>query len=514
MNDLTPRLPRSRPLIWPDAILDIQETLLEMDTPPVYIVGGAVRDAFLHRPVKDLDLATSGDAIRLAKQLANRLHGNIFVMDRERDVARVFLDTPEGKLVIDVAGFRGADLQADLTGRDFTLNAMAVDFRGDMHRLIDPLNGEQDTENKLLRRCAPDAIATDPIRALRAVRQSVQLTLTIEPETLKDIRAASHRLMETSPERVRDEFMHLLTLDRVAPALRVADTVGLLQYVVPEMMPLHGLAQPAPHVYDAWQHTLMTIEKLAAILAAMSYRRTDSTAAAFDLGMLVIQCDRYRRPLNQHLEEKWANERPHRALMMLAALLHNTGKGATQPPEFTGYATKSVKLAGARADALRLSTPEKKRLLTMIGRYRAILDKTEWPPLEQHRFWYQTGEAGPDICLLALADYLATFGNELSQHDWLTLVDRVRALLAARYDFYAQIVRPVPLVNGSDLMEKLDIPAGPLIGKLLDMIREAQVTGEVATIHEAVALARRHIKGEGHGVPCSVNRTIHLKPPA
>jgi poly(A) polymerase len=487
MADLTPHAPRNRPLFWSDTVMNLQEALLELELPPLYISGGAVRDAYLHRPIKDVDLTTPiGNGIKVARQIANLLNGDVFVMDQERDVARVFAQTPDGKLTLDVAGFRGADLLADLQGRDFTINAIAVDLLGDLNQLIDPLNGEQDADQKLIRRCTPDSIATDPIRGLRAVRQSVQLTMHIEAETLKDIRTHAHRLMETSPERVRDEVFNLLNLDRVGAALRVADTVGLLAHIFPELAPLHGLPQPPPHVFEVWQHTLMTIEKLAQILLAISYRRTDATAAVFDMGMMAMQFDRYRRSWNAIIDATYANDRPHRAVLIMAALLHNAGKGVSP-----NYNEQSVKMADERAEALRLSNPEKKRLLTAIQQYRRVLDTPEFTPLEQHRFWHQLGEAGHDVILLALADYLGTVGNEIVQDDWLALVGRARTLLSAYHDLHEAIVKPPTLLNGNDLMTRLNLPASPIIGKLLDRIREAQVTGEVTTMDDALALARQ-----------------------
>lgn len=488
--DLTPHLPAKRPLWWPDAVMNLQETLLNMETPSVYIVGGAVRDAYLHRPIKDIDLAVPTDAIKFARQLTNQLNGDIFVMDKDRDVARVFLDTPEGRLTIDVARFRGDDLLADLLGRDFTINALAVDLQGYLDQFIDPLNGESDIEKGILRRCTPTSISDDPIRALRAIRQSVQLGLRIEQETLKDIRAESSRLMQTSPERVRDEFFNLLLLDKPAAALRIADTVGILGHIFPELVPLRGLAQPKPHIADVWQHTLLVIEKLQQIITAISPRRTDATAAVFDLGMLVIQIDRFRWQLNAHLDEKGANERVHRALLLLAALLHNTGKGILSP-DSTGYIAESMGLAETRADALRLSNPEKKRLVMAIAHYRRVLDTPEFTVLEKHRFWYTLGVSGVDACLLALADYLGTVYNEIAQDDWLKLVDRVRDLLLAWFEQQDTIVKPPALVNGNDLMAQFKLAAGPIIGTLLDAIREAQVVGEVQTVNDAYALAQR-----------------------
>lgn len=480
--DLTPRAPAQRPLLWPDMLLDLQDSLHDLDLPPLYIVGGAVRDALLHRPITDYDLAApQGQAIKTARRLADHWQGDLFVMDRERDVARVFIMRGGVRLHLDLAGFRGESLGDDLLGRDFTINAMAVDLRGNLSHLIDPLGGERDLLTKQLRRCSPASLSADAVRALRAVRQSVAYGLRMEAETLKDVRTAAPRLDQVSPERLRDEFVKLLAVEKPASALRVADALGLLAMIVPEVGPLHGLAQAAPHTLTAWEHTLLTIEKLAQILHVISYKRTDSSAAAFDVGMMVIQFDRYRKALNGHLAQEWPNERPHRPLLMLAALLHASGHASGE---------SAAALVEARAMALKYSTAEIRRLVMMVTTAPTLLEGHDWSPLAQHRFWHQHGVDGHDIILLALADYLGTVGAEIVQNDWLIRVDRARTLLAAWHDLHMLIVAPPPLVNGDDLIRASGRGRGAWVGQALRHIREGQVTGAITTRDEALALAR------------------------
>lgn len=486
MTDLTPVRPH-RPLIWPDFVLELRDLLLTIPQ-PVYIVGGAVRDALLHRPLHDIDLATPADAVRLARQIANHFKGDIFVLDAERDVGRVLLTTAEGRLTLDVACLRGTTLLDDLLDRDFTLNAMAVEAKGDLELLIDPLGGEQAIRDKLLRRCSPVALSTDPIRALRAVRQSVQLGLRIESGTLKDVRATAPELRHVSPERVRDEWVKLLSLPRPAAALRVTDSLGLLGAVLPEVMPLHDLPQPAPHVFDGWRHTQAVVEHLSSIMAVVSYARTDNTASSFGLGMMAIQLDRYRKQLLEHLQTEWPNERPHSALLMLAALLHDTGKTAVGGEG--EYEARSAAIANDCATRLRLSNGEVARLVVVLQNHRLPLDLEDTSPLSIYRFWKRLGEAGIDVCLLALADFLGTYGVNLGQKDWLIVVERIRVLLEAWYEKHDILVSPPSLVDGNVLMTTLALKPGPLIGDLLERIREAQVTGEVKAQEDALLLAR------------------------
>ncbi len=488
MSDLTPRIP-NKSLLWPDIVSGLQNLLRDVNV-PVYIVGGAVRDAYLHRPIKDIDIATPGDSVRLARQIADLLCGDVFVLDAVRGVARVLVHTPAGRLMLDVARCRGDSLLDDLLYRDFTVNAMAVNLPGDLALLIDPLGGEEDIEKKQIRRCSSQAIAADPIRALRAIRQSVQLGMRIESETLRDIRTHGAQIVETSAERVRDEFINLLTVAKPAAALSVADAIGLLELIVPEIKPLHGLEQPPPHIFDAWRHTLNVIESLHSILFAISPARTDNTAAAFSLGMMTIQLDRYRHQLISHIETSWADERPHHALIMLAALLHDTGKPVAG---FDKHETAGAGLVSNRAGALRLSNAEKHRLTAIIHHQAHPSLLAELTPLAIHRFWRQLGIAGVDVCLLALANYLGTVGRELDQDYWLRLVERIRFLLNAYYEQYDQLVAPPPLLDGRQLIQLLEIQPGPLVGELLNVIREGQATSKVQSVDDALLTARLYL---------------------
>jgi tRNA nucleotidyltransferase/poly(A) polymerase len=466
----------------------LHELLLEYPD-QIYIVGGAVRDAWLHHPIQDIDLATSGSGSRLARYITAHLKGDFFVLDDERDVGRALVETADGKMIIDVARFRGPDLSIDLEDRDFTINAMAVDLKGDLSLLVDPLDGERDLLDKRIRRCSATALSYDPIRALRAVRQSLQFGFRLEPTTLGDIRAVIPGLQNVSAERLRDELFKMLALPRPAAAIRVADALGLLGVIMPEIAPLHGLAQPTPHVHDVWQHTLLVIENLAHIFATLSYSRTDNTAASFGLGMFVIQLDRFRKKLLAHLNVDWPNERGHRALLVLAALLHNVGKAVAASHE-----SVNARLADERAVALRLSNLERVRLVAVVQSYRLPLSMDDFSPLAIHRFWRQVGEAGVDVCLLALADYLGIYGTRLEQDSWLMMVEKVRLLLEAYFEKHDQIIAPAAIIDGNQLMAALNIQSGPIIGRILDHIREAQVTGEVQTREDALRAARAYLE--------------------
>jgi tRNA nucleotidyltransferase/poly(A) polymerase len=497
--DLTPRTPQRLPF-WPDILLDLRDAL--PDSPePIYVVGGAVRDALMQRPIHDLDLAVPRDAMKLARWIADHFHGDVYVLDTERDVGRALVETPQGRMVFDVARLRGETLLDDLMDRDFTINAMAVDLKVNLEQVIDPLGGEADIVAKLLRRCAPNALANDPLRALRAVRQSVQFGLRIEPHTLADMRNCLPELNRISSERLRDELFKTLSLSRPATALRVLDALGLLPMLIPETVALHDLPQPPPHIHDAWTHTLAVVEHLAGIVATIRYTRTDNTAASFAYGMMAMQLDRYRAQLLSHLEQQWPDERTHVAVLMLAALLHDVGKpAAAADGRFIGHETIGANLAGTRAHALRLSGDETHRLKIIVANHMRLITMEDAPSRRAvSRFWRQLGAAGIDVCLLTLADHLGTYGSEIQQDDWLTLIERVRSLLEVYFERYAEMVEPPTLIDGGELIRMFNLKPGRLIGQLLDMIRDAQVDGAVQTADDAAQLVRRYLDEQATG---------------
>lgn len=486
MMDITPHSPKYRPLIWSDEVLALQERLRDfLPDVPLYLVGGAVRDAYLHRPINDLDLVTPQDAIRIARKLTNFFEGEIFVMDAERGVARVYVPFNDVRLTLDITQFRGVDLLEDLQGRDFTMNAMTVDLRGDLAELIDPLGGEVDLHDKRLRACNPLSLEQDPLRALRAARLSAQFGLRMDADTLAWVRAATPRLEEVSSERVRDEFFKLLGHPSAVSALKVAHRLGVLAYILPFTAQLADYAPQPPATEDGWAYTIHSLERLLSLLEGISYRRKDSTVTTFAMSMLVLQLDRFRGALNEHVAVHWANERSHHALLMLGALC-----------QFAHHSNEQsiTVLAQAVADTLKLSNPEKKRLMGMLGFYERMLFLDEKNILEVHRFWHQADVAGIDAAFLAAVHYLSTHGTFLDQHEWLMFVEKVVVVFTAYFQEYERVVAPPPLVNGNDLMNALQTNAGRMIGYLLDEIRERQVLGEITTVQQALDFARWYVE--------------------
>jgi tRNA nucleotidyltransferase/poly(A) polymerase len=279
----------------------------------VWLVGGAVRDLLLGRSSDDFDFVVRGDGLALGRRLANALGADYYDLDPSRSTGRLLLTTAEGhKSTFDFASLRGGDLDQDLARRDFTVNAMAIALRtpqgirldaSEPHPgLIDPLGGSQDLLAKRLKPCSATSIADDPIRAVRAVRLAVDLGFSLDAATTAQVRRARGELTAVSPERLRDEFFRLLESDESATGLRLLVRLGLFEGIVPELDPLRGLAQPPPHAFDAFDHSLATAGHLAHLTRLLSGRSGRPEARDLTEASALVQLGPFQDALAEYLE--------------------------------------------------------------------------------------------------------------------------------------------------------------------------------------------------------------------
>lgn len=481
---------------------------LSTEKRPIYLVGGAVRDSVLQRTAHDLDFTLPGPTRKLAKGMADAFHGGFYVLDDERDTTRVVLQSAAGeRLLLDFASIRGPDLESDLRSRDFTINTLAYDV-AHPDRLIDPLGGLADLRNHVIRACAPTSLQQDPARVLRAVRQALSLQFRIEPETLRLVREAAPLLKQISPERQRDELFRILAGRRVSQAVQILDQLGALEQVLPELPALKGVTQSAPHVADVWSHTLGVVSHLERLFEVLVGGYNEDAGADLIHGLAVLRLGRYREHLARHFERYEQVDRPVRALLFFAALYHDIAKPAARVEEpdgkvrFLGHPEDGAAVTARRARQLALSGDEASRAEKIVRQHMRVHFMASGPaavdgPARRsiYRYFRDTGEAGVDICLLSLADMRATYEMTLPQADWLAELDVCRSLLEAYWENSQEVVSPPRLVTGSDVMHTFSLKPGPLIGKILEGVREAQAAGEIQTREEALAFARRIIEG-------------------
>lgn len=466
----------------------------------VHMVGGAVRDAFLNRPVHDIDFIVEHNALEVARRVADELSGAFYPLDPIRNTGRVVLDQPEeNRLILDFAVYQGSSLEDDLRARDFTINAMALDMRLPQ-KLLDPLGGLMDLRHKRLRACSATTFTSDPVRILRGVRLASDFNLRILPETLAQMRQDVHQLPQVSPERSRDELFRILETPRPAASVRALDMLAALEYVLPELNALKNVEQPLPHILDAWHHTLDILQKLETVINLLGSEHDPEAAAGFHLGLMVLRLGRFRDHFFDHLNSALNPNRSHRTLLFLAALYHDSGKPMTKSVaedgriHFYEHEDVGAQLASTRARQLHLSNAEVDRLHTIVKHHMRPLwlAQTGNSPSDRaiYRFFRDTREAGVDICLLSLADTLATYGPTLPQDVWAHHLEVIRSLLEAWWEKPGESVAPPPLLTGHDLIEELDMQPGPKIGEILEAVREAQATAKVRTRSEALIYAK------------------------
>ncbi|MBI4571324.1 MAG: HD domain-containing protein [Chloroflexi bacterium] len=470
---------------------------------PGYLVGGSLRDLLLGRAPADLDLAVAGPSPgrtpAFARALADRLGGHFVLLDEERGTARIVLD--EGAVrIIDVARLRG-DIESDLAQRDFTIDAIAAPIdalvAGDTVELIDPASGLRDLRSRTVRLVAEQALVDDPLRLLRAVRIAAQLDFAIDRATAEALRRHAGRIGDVAAERIRDELARCLATPRAAQALRLLDSLGLLDLLLPEVTAGRGVEQPKEHHWDVLGHAFEAVAALDFLLAEeepsgrreRSFRRALWDALAVEPG------------LRAHLAVEVSEGRSRATLLKLAGLLHDVAKPQTRAPDatgrirFFGHAELGAETARAVLRRLRFSRREADLVALMVEEHLrpGQLGATDTEPPTRRalfRFYRDTGDAAESILLLSLADALAARGPRMDLDRWRGHAAYVAHVLTRRRE-EETIARPQRLLTGDEIMAALAIGPGPAVGRLLDALEEAQADGEVASHDEALAFARR-----------------------
>jgi poly(A) polymerase len=446
----------------------------------VFLVGGTVRELALGGRTPDLDLAVSRHTLDLAQDLARALGGTYVLLDEKERTARVVA----GEDILDLAEFRGPTLVEDLQGRDFTINAMALDLAallaGRPLELIDPCGGLGDLVAKQVRMVAADNLAYDPLRLLRAYRFAATHGFRVTPETEATIQTLAPNLSRVAGERVHYELFQLLPSPQAAMALRNMDRVGLLSQVFPEIADMKGVPQNGYHHLDVFEHSLETVAQLEEVLAAP---------------------ERFFEKLAAPIRHKAAIP-GQAAVLKVAALFHDVGKPQVQerrvnPDRYTFYYHErvGVEIFQRAAKRLRFSQAQTKAVthfITWHMRPFLLLPLFTRGELTVRALGRLVKAARGELAgcfALAMADSLAGQGPQKPPDS----DQRLGELAEAAWSFYQEHLAPAQLprlVTGDDLCA-LGLAPGPEFRRLLEAVEEAQWEGQVTTREEALALVRR-----------------------
>ncbi len=384
-----------------------------------FIVGGAVRDACLKRPVTDWDVATSARAHAIRALFQDI---NTFSLKHET------VTLVNAGVSYHVTPFRkgATSLEDDLARRDFTVNAMAYDPFPD--RLIDPFGGHRDLRCKKIKAVGdPGArIQEDPLRLLRSVRLAVELGFSIEEPTLTHVTAMAFLLGRVAAERIRDELVKILLVEKPSRGFHLLVRTGLLKGFLPELLEGYRIRQNAFHRYTVFRHVMETLD------------RVEPTP-----------------------------------LMRLTALLHDIAKPRVRSRRdgewrFYRHEQASADLAGQILDRLRFSKAMIQKVTNLI-RHHMIGYNTQWSDGAVRRFIRRVGpENVLDLLRFRHAD-LDAHGLPRERPGPLDeLEQRVGACMAEPL-----VLGPRDLaITGRQVMETLDISPGYEVGRILNQLVE------------------------------------------
>lgn len=426
-----------------------------------YVVGGYVRDSFLGRASKDIDIVVVGDGLKLAAAVAKAIgkhteakfygqFGTAMIRHKGLEIEFVGARKESYKLYSRKPEVRPGSLSDDLNRRDFTINAMAVSLNEKTFgELIDPFNGQHDLENKLLKTPldADITYSDDPLRMMRAVRFASQLNFKIDPASFEAIKRNKNRLKIVSPERITDELNKIILSKKPSVGFKLLFDSGLLQVFFPQLANLQGVEVVNGKGHkDNFYHTLEVLDNLAV--------NTD------DLWL------------------RWA------------ALLHDIAKPATKRFEvkqgwtFHGHEFRGAKMVPGIFKQLKLPLGEKMKFvqkLVLLHLRPIVLAQEIVTDSAVRRLLF---DAGDDIdALMQLCDADITSKNEYKVKKYRENFQLVRRKLQ-EIEAKDKIRNWQPPVNGQIIMEVFGLKPGKEVGIIKLAIREAVLDGLIGNNFE------------------------------
>jgi putative nucleotidyltransferase with HDIG domain len=304
---------------------------------------------------------------------------------------------------------------------------------------------------------------------------------------------------------MRMALTELLARPGGATSLQTLDAAGLLTRIIPELEPARHTDQPHVHFLPVLAHSLETVTAAEWLLAQLEAApANDPASAALPAAIQAYPDLRYRSVYLAELRAHFAGavgRYPRVALFKLATLLHDIAKPQTKQPKpgggvsFHDHQTIGGEAALVIARRLEFNKIEANYIRTVVREHMRpgqLAAQGEITLRAVHRFFHSIGDAAADVLLFLLADHMATRGPLLDTASWQAQVVWIDAMLDTVWG--EEEASTPPLIKGDDLMRELGIAPGPLLGRLLALVGEAQAGGDITTRDEALDLARRHLR--------------------
>jgi len=408
----------------PSIVLDISGKLMKNGY-QAFIVGGAIRDSLLGFKVKDWDVATNA----MPEKIYDLFPGMTRFHLKHGTVTLVF----RGKN-FEVTAFRGKEgfghsIEEDLAHRDFTFNALAYDIIN--RRIIDPFGGKKDMANKVVRAVLNplERFQEDPLRMMRAIRFSLELEYSIEPETRMAMTSMASAIDTVAQERIRDELLRIVMVKKPSRGLHLMRKTGLLNRILPELVEGYRKRQNNYHRYTIYRHTMEAVDS--------------------------VEPD---------------------PVLRLSALFHDIAKPRVRAKikgrwRFLGHAAASAELTKEIMMRLRFSNEWIDRVTSLVAHH--MFDyKQDLSDRTMKRFIKRIGVDNIDnLIKLRKADDLAHGWGRGFEKDINAFEERIYAILKKSPPLRVSELA----VNGRDVMDVLGLQPGPKVGEILKQLLDAVI---------------------------------------
>ncbi|MCX5705005.1 MAG: HD domain-containing protein [Candidatus Omnitrophica bacterium] len=448
----------------------------------LYLVGGILRDKLIGRQKAnlDFDFCLKRYAISFGRQLAKRMSAGFVVLDEQHGACRVVKKLGGGFCTFDFSDFRGETLEIDLLHRDFTVNTLAMElekvFSGACD-LIDCYGAQGDIKKKIIAIAHKSSFSEDPLRILRAFSYACILGFSIDKQTFALAKKEKSKLTKVSFERIRDELFKILDSKNSYNYIAMLDEQKIIEILFPELKSMRGIGQGPYHHLDVWQHTLESLRQMDLL-----FKQTKN------------------EEIKAYLEEIISAERKRRAVLKLAALLHDIGKPKALRYEegktiFHGHEWMGIKPTEEIAKRLKLSNDEISVLRKIVRHHLRpgfLADHEVLTSRAKFRYFRDAGNESVSTLLMSIADQRATKGPLTTPESRAKHEKVVFGLIRESFR-KAKEKKPARLINGDDLIREFKLEPSPLFGKILSEIEELQAIGKVKTKIDALKAAKKMV---------------------